>query len=202
MTWPTKTDFVDGDVLTAAQVNNIGTNLNIFDPTSATVGQVWTADGAGSGSFATPSAKLIQTVRGTLTSNFTTSSASAVDTGLQAVITPTSASNYLVITVSMELPRIERNAGTISSRTGIMTIYNSTTPANVAAQYCGQDLTTASSSSVLTSICNTMTTMIPAPNTSANTFKLRAQVNDVNLLMTIQGSASRPTIMTISEIAL
>ena len=51
MTWPTKTDFVDGDVLTAAQVNNIGTNLNIFDPTSATTGQVWIADGAGSGSF-------------------------------------------------------------------------------------------------------------------------------------------------------
>jgi len=48
MTWPTKTDFVDGDVLTATQVNNIGTNLNLFDPTSATLGQVPVADGAGS----------------------------------------------------------------------------------------------------------------------------------------------------------
>lgn len=56
MTWPTKTDFVDGDVLTAAQVNNIGTNLNEFDPSSATSGQVWFADGAGSGSFADLSA--------------------------------------------------------------------------------------------------------------------------------------------------
>ena len=51
MTWPTKTDFVDGDVLTATQVNNIGTNLNLSDPTSATAGQVLTADGAGSMSF-------------------------------------------------------------------------------------------------------------------------------------------------------
>ena len=51
MTWPTKTDFVDGDVLTAAQVNNIGTNLNIFDPTSATSGQVPIADGAGSAAW-------------------------------------------------------------------------------------------------------------------------------------------------------
>lgn len=51
MTWPTKTDFVDGDVLTAAQVNNIGTNLNEADPTSATLGQVLTADGAGGMSF-------------------------------------------------------------------------------------------------------------------------------------------------------
>lgn len=55
MAWPTKTDFVDGDVLTAAQVNNIGTNLNIFNPTSATNGQVWIANGSGGGSFSTPS---------------------------------------------------------------------------------------------------------------------------------------------------
>lgn len=48
MTWPTKTDFVDGDVLTAAQVNNIGTNLNLADPTGITDGYVLTADGAGS----------------------------------------------------------------------------------------------------------------------------------------------------------
>lgn len=56
MTWPTKTDFVDGDVLNASQMNNIGSNLNVFNPTSATNGQVWVADGAGSGSYATPSA--------------------------------------------------------------------------------------------------------------------------------------------------
>ena len=52
MTWPTKDDFVDGDVLTAAQVNNIANNLNEFDPTSATSGEVWVADGAGSGAYA------------------------------------------------------------------------------------------------------------------------------------------------------
>lgn len=51
MAWPTKTDFIDGDVLTAAQVNNIGTNLNIFNPTSATNGQVWVANGSGSGQY-------------------------------------------------------------------------------------------------------------------------------------------------------
>ena len=46
MTWPTKTDFVDGDVLSAAQVNNIGTNLNIFNPTSVAANKVLTADGS------------------------------------------------------------------------------------------------------------------------------------------------------------
>jgi len=53
MTWPTKTDFIDGDVLTAAQVNNVGTNLNLFDPTSANSGEVPIADGAGSVAFGT-----------------------------------------------------------------------------------------------------------------------------------------------------
>lgn len=48
MAWPTKTDFVDGDVLTAAQVNNIGTNLNLANPTGITDGFVLTANGAGS----------------------------------------------------------------------------------------------------------------------------------------------------------
>lgn len=48
MTWPTKDDFVDGDVLTAAQVNNIADNLNLANPTGITDGYVLTADGAGS----------------------------------------------------------------------------------------------------------------------------------------------------------
>lgn len=48
MAWPTKTDFVDGDVLTAAQVNNIGTNLNLANPTGITDGYVLTADGSNS----------------------------------------------------------------------------------------------------------------------------------------------------------
>jgi hypothetical protein len=62
MAWPTKTDFVDGDVLTAAQVNNIGTNLNVFNPTAATNGQILTADGSGSASFQTPTAGSITTI--------------------------------------------------------------------------------------------------------------------------------------------
>lgn len=48
MAWPTKTDFADGDVLTAAQVNNIGTNLNLANPTGITDGYVLTANGANS----------------------------------------------------------------------------------------------------------------------------------------------------------
>lgn len=66
MTWPTKDDFVDGDVLTAAQVNNIADNLNLFDPTSATSGQVWTANGSGSGSYASVGGGMTQIQTGSL----------------------------------------------------------------------------------------------------------------------------------------
>lgn len=52
--WPSKNDFIDGDVLTAGNVNNIADTLNVFNPTSATNGQVWVANGTGGGAFGTP----------------------------------------------------------------------------------------------------------------------------------------------------
>ena len=51
--WPSKNNFVNGDVLTAANMNNIADTLNVFNPTSATNGQVWQANGSGSGSYQT-----------------------------------------------------------------------------------------------------------------------------------------------------
>jgi len=52
--WPSKNNFADGDVLSAANMNNIADTLNVFNPTSATNGQIWTANGSGSGSFQNP----------------------------------------------------------------------------------------------------------------------------------------------------
>lgn len=73
MAWPTKTDFVDGDVLNASQMNNIGTNLNIFNPTSATNGQVLTANGSGGVSYAAVNAaSYTQLTSGTITNQATT----------------------------------------------------------------------------------------------------------------------------------
>ena len=53
--WPSKNNFANGDVLTAANMNNIGDTLNVFNPTSATNGQIWVANGSGSGSYQTVS---------------------------------------------------------------------------------------------------------------------------------------------------
>jgi hypothetical protein len=68
MAWPTKTDFVDGDVLSASQVNNIGTNLNVFNPTAATNGFVLTADGLGGAAYLTAPGSMTSLVSGSLSS--------------------------------------------------------------------------------------------------------------------------------------
>ena len=74
--WPSKNNFANGDVLTATNMNNIGDTLNVFNPTSATNGQVWIANGAGSGSFQTPtSAAYTQLDSGTMTSGTSKSTA-------------------------------------------------------------------------------------------------------------------------------
>jgi hypothetical protein len=64
VTWPLKNNFADGNVLTAAQMNNIGDTVNVFNPSAATNGQVWVANGSGSGAYATPSGgfTLIQSI--------------------------------------------------------------------------------------------------------------------------------------------
>ena len=65
--WPSKNNFANGDVLTATNMNNIADTLNVFNPTSATNGQIWTANGSGSGSYQTLSVNSItQLTTGTL----------------------------------------------------------------------------------------------------------------------------------------
>jgi len=49
--WPSKNNFANGDVLTAANMNNIADTLNVFNPSSATNGQAWIANGSGSGAY-------------------------------------------------------------------------------------------------------------------------------------------------------
>ena len=77
--WPSKNNFANGDVLTATNMNNIGDTLNVFDPTSATNGQLWVADGAGSGSYQTVSAASFTELATVSLSNVSTGSATGLD---------------------------------------------------------------------------------------------------------------------------
>jgi hypothetical protein len=68
ITWPLKNNFTDGEVLTAANMNNIGDTVNVFNPTAATNGQVLTADGLGSASYQTAPGSMTSLVSGSLSS--------------------------------------------------------------------------------------------------------------------------------------
>ena len=60
--WPSKNNFANGDVLTAANMNNIADTLNVYNPTSATNGQVPIANGSGSVAFGTLSVNAYQVI--------------------------------------------------------------------------------------------------------------------------------------------
>ena len=106
MTWPTKDDFADGDVLTAAQVNNIADNLNLYDPTSATIGQVPIADGAGSVAFGTPAggateimiptAAVVGAGTATINANGSVSFSNVTSLALEGVFT-SAHENYMIL---------------------------------------------------------------------------------------------------------
>lgn len=77
--WPSKNNFANGDVLTAANMNNIGDTLNVFNPTSATNGQIWVANGSGSGAYTTvASGGYTSLTSGTFTAGNTTLTLSSI----------------------------------------------------------------------------------------------------------------------------
>lgn len=67
--WPSKNNFANGDVLTASNMNNIADTLNVFNPTSATNGQVWVANGSGSGAYGTPAGSFTSLSSGSLSTS-------------------------------------------------------------------------------------------------------------------------------------
>lgn len=138
MTWPTKTDFVDGDVLNAAQVNNIGTNLNLYNPTSATTGQVPIADGAGSVAFGnlsvpstytqiTPSSISYTGTSATIASSGTVSFSACTIVSLNGIFSTTYKNYYVLISgtgsAATFIPLRYRQSGTDLSAGAYSTAY-------------------------------------------------------------------------------
>ena len=87
--WPSKNNFANGDVLTATNMNNIADTLNVFNPTSATNGQVPIANGSGGVAYGTPvSGSYTQLTTGALSgSSLTLSSINQTYTDLYLILT-------------------------------------------------------------------------------------------------------------------
>ena len=107
--WPSKNNFANGDVLTATNMNNIGDTLNVFNPTSATNGQVWIANGSGSGAYGSLSVSTFQSI--------TTSASTSATVTLNVT-----GNNYRMLTLYSEMttttnqiPNVNINGTTTAS---------------------------------------------------------------------------------------
>jgi hypothetical protein len=94
--FPTKTDYADGDVFSADEINSTNGTINYIDPTSATDGQVLTRDNASPGKikWATPLASAGNVV---VTGETTTSTTFTDLTTTGPEVTLTTGTNVLII---------------------------------------------------------------------------------------------------------
>ena len=100
-----------GDILTATAADTparlaVGANNTVLTADSSTATGLKWAAAAGGG-------KVLQVVQGTLTSNFSTTSASYVDTGLSVTITPTSATSKIMIIATMPITYVINGVGAV-----------------------------------------------------------------------------------------
>jgi len=139
-----------------------------------TSGQALVTDASGNLSFA-GTGKILQVVEGTLTSGFTTSSQTMVDVGLSATITPSSASNKVLILLSL---------GSFVNRTShkraFANILRGSTVLFVGDAASGEEVTiartwrTAQDEYVMDPLSRSF---LDSPNTtSATTYKLQASI--------------------------
>jgi hypothetical protein len=159
-------------------------------------GQILTVAG-GVPTWATPAGggKVLQVVQGTLTSNFTTTSGTLVDTGVTATITPSSATSKIMVISSVAAFSINSGASAASTLSQMVLIRTSTALSGDAfgsykfAASNGPEFYTQLSFNYLDS---------PA-TTSATTYKLQAKIID-STSVGITASATKVASIVLMEI--
>jgi hypothetical protein len=180
-----------GDLAYSSATANTNTRLGIGSTgnvlTVASGVPVWSAPASGG--------KVLQVVQGTKTTNFTTSSATAGDTGLSVTITPSSATSKVLVLVSHARVEVQNTA---SSQTavcflellrGSTMLQQTSVGVDTFATVTGRFFYAPVSFSYLDS---------PA-TTSATTYKTQAQII-VASAMTIFGAADRINSIVAMEI--
>jgi hypothetical protein len=160
-------------------------------------GQVLTVS-SGVPTWSTPasSGKVLQVVQGVVTTGFTTTSATNVDTGLTVTITPSSASSKIMVIVSVP------SAKTLNTATGVTNNYSqfalvrgSTILQNMLIGYFG--LASSNYPQIYQSISSSY---LDSPaTTSATTYKVRARI-DASTDVAFNGSSEIINSIVVMEI--
>jgi hypothetical protein len=196
--FPVKADYATGDVLTAANMNDLAGTLNQLDPTAkgdifpassgttltrlavgangtvltadstTATGLKWATGGSGGG-------KVLQVVTATLTTTASTTSSTFTDTGLSASITPSATTSRVLVIASIM-------AGVTGSASSNYALFRDSTNLIVPTSPSNR---TASFMQYPGDITGSTYFMIPATynftdspsSTSALTYKIRYQVS-------------------------
>lgn len=135
-------------------------------------------------------ATLIQFVVATLGSDFTTTSATAVSTGLSASITPGNASNIIVVEVYGAGNADKTGGGSRVQRWANFNIQRTAPSSSTLSSWsAGLEIPTASGSALPAFYPIVMAFSEVAGSTSAHTYRLDTYVPDTAVTSTVQGTA-------------
>lgn len=221
MTLPT--DYVDGDVLTAADVNAITTAVNGTIPVATiaakgdllvgltndsvgvlsvgTNGYLLSASsGATSGLAWTPAGgKVLGFAYDTDSTDRSTTSTTPVDiTGLSITYTPISATSNLIVDLYVAA-EVYRTAGTPAVRKATIRLTDGSTATDAVF---GRDLDVGGSSDALNSFAGVhIRRVFPSTGTSARTFKGQFSVPVTDLTVEVNNSSVGQAVISVMEVA-
>ena len=175
--------------MNATSLQMVGSNVSLAGTNVITNGKLVTAG--------LPVGAVLQVVQGITTTETSTSSSSYVDTGLSATITPSSASNKILI--ALVHTENEKTSGSASNRIGMSLLRNG------AAILGGTSFTSGNlyTASALLLRGNISFNYLDSPaSTSALTYKTQFRSNDGTSQVSVQvNGAASPSTMILMEIA-
>jgi hypothetical protein len=201
--FPVKANYATGDVLSAANMNDLSGTVNYIDPTGKTNGYVLTRNSSASGGleWAAVSAgggKVLQVVNAVYSTATTIATTTYTDTGLSATITPSATSSKILVLVNQS-SYIARGASNTQG-CGIQILRGATVVHTQTDPYA-RFVSMNGASEVYNGGIDALTELDSPNTTSATTYKVQAKINT-----TAQSGAytaqigSSPSVITLIEI--
>jgi hypothetical protein len=202
--FPVKANYATGDVLSAANMNDLSGTVNYIDPTGKTNGYVLTRNSSAAGGleWAAVSAgggKVLQVVQGTYSTSTTIATTTYTDTGLSLSITPSSSSSKVLVLINQQaqISRLSAEQGSgIQILRGATTIFT-----QGASRYGTLAFGVAGATEVNLNSTISLNYLDSPATTSATTYKVQMAPYTTGATGTVTAQGSSTTsIITLMEI--